>query len=179
MPATLQTSWYVLYTLPQFEKKVKRELAALKYECYLPIRSLLRRWSDRIKKIEEPLFRNYIFARSAPQSRYNLLELNGVLRFVCLDGKPVVLPEKEIEKIKLIESSFDDIDNESYYTAGDQVRVVSGVFAGIEGVLIRKLTGSRLLIKFPLLKQAVSVEMPEKNVQKILNERYFFMKYKG
>jgi transcription antitermination factor NusG len=168
MSSPLQTSWYVLYTLPQFEKKIRHDMFALKYECYLPIRSLFKRWSDRIKRIEEPLFRNYIFARSSAQSRFNLLQLNGVLRFVSFDGQPVVLPEQEIEKIKLIESSFDDIDNESYYTVGDNVRVVNGVFMGMEGMLIRKLNGSRLLIKFPLLKQAVSVEMPERNVQKIL-----------
>ncbi len=167
MSTQLQTAWYVLYTLPQFEKKIKREVYAMDYECYLPVRYCYKKWSDRVKKIEEPLFRNYIFVRSSDRSRFNLLQLNGVIRFVSFDGKAVVIPDNEIGKIRLLESSFNDISAEPFYTAGDMVRVVNGVFMGLEGMLIKKLNSTRLLIKFPLLKQAVSVEIPEKDVQKI------------
>jgi transcription antitermination factor NusG len=160
--------WYVLYTRPKFEKKIAEEIRSMDYECYLPMRVAKRQWSDRVKTVEEPLFMNYVFVKTALRNRVPLLEINGVAKFVSIEGKPVPIPDPEIEKIKLIESRRDDIHVESYYSPGDRVKVIEGVFFGIEGVLIRKLRFTRLLIRLPLLRQAVSVEMEERHVMKII-----------
>ncbi len=56
--------WYAAYTMPKFEKRIYGELVKKNVEAYLPVQQVFRQWSDRVKKIELPLFPNYIFVRN-------------------------------------------------------------------------------------------------------------------
>lgn len=152
--------WYVLYTRPKFEKKICMEMDYLHFENYLPLRSVIRRWSDRIKKIEEPLFSSYIFVKTDHRKGVNLLQIPGVVKFITTEGKPAVVSSSEIDRIRLIETQGSDIQSEQYYSEGDLVMIKQGAFAGMKGVLIRRMNKQgRFLIKLPLLKQAVSIEV--------------------
>ena len=159
--------WYVLYTRPKFEWKVADEICELNMESYLPYRIMLRRWSDRIKKIKDPLFPNYVFARLNINEKSKVLQIPGVVKFVSFDDKPVYLKDYEIENIRRIQSADSAIKQESFYCEGDKVRVISGAFAGIEGILLKSINEKRLVIKFPIIKQAVSVEIDSQFVEKL------------
>jgi transcription antitermination factor NusG len=163
-----QSEWYVLYTRPRFEKQICREIQFLNYESYLPLRIITRRWSDRVKKIEEPLFYSYVFTKTDIRYRVDLLQIPGVVRFVSTEGKPATIPVNEIDRIRLIESQGRNIQNESYYQEGDKVRVKHGVFAGMEGILLRKINRQpRFVLRLPLLQQAISVEISIDDLVKI------------
>lgn len=165
--------WYVLYTRPKFEKAICQEIDYLNAdrnfcETYVPVRTVTRRWSDRIKKMEEPLFNSYVFVKTDLRYKADLLQIPGVTRFVTTDGRPSSLSTEEIERIRLIESQNSDIRNECFYSVGDRVLVKQGPFAGIEGVLIKKINSRpRFLIRLPLLQQAISVEISEEDLMKI------------
>jgi transcription antitermination factor NusG len=161
--------WYAVYTRPKFEKKISHEISLSMgdYESYLPLRTVLRRWSDRMKKIEEPLLPNYIFVKMPASEKYRVLSVNGTVRFVSSDGKPVPIKETDIQRIRQIESQGSNILFEGINCAGDKVRVIRGAFSGYEGELIRKMQGSRLLIKLPVINQAVSVEISLHDVERI------------
>jgi transcription antitermination factor NusG len=153
-------SWHVLYTRPKFEKQISEEIDQLKIENYLPLRTVLRRWSDRIKKIEEPLFSGYVFVKKDAAKRADLLQIPGVVRFVSTGGVPDVISEEEINKIKLVSAEGKDVQKEDFYAAGDHVMVSRGVFTGMKGTWIRSVNQEhRFLIRLPLLKQAISVEI--------------------
>lgn len=166
---TPDLKWYVLYTRPKFERKICRDIDYMKYENYLPLKVVTRRWSDRIKQIEEPLFASYVFAKTDERHRVELLNIAGVVKFVAVEGgRPSTIAPTEIERIKLIESQGRDIRNEDYYAEGDHVIVKQGAFAGFKGILIRSVNHqSRFLIRLPLLKQAISVEMSASDLLKI------------
>jgi transcription antitermination factor NusG len=170
---TLPSSWYVLHTRPKFEKSICQEIEYLNvenifYESYLPVKVVTRRWSDRIKKIEEPLFYSYVFVKTDLRHKVNLLQIPGVMRFVSTDGKPATISSEEIERIRLIEKQSSDIQNEPYYSAGDQVMVKQGAFAGMQGILIKRLNNRpRFLIRLPLLQQAISVDISVDDLMKI------------
>lgn len=152
--------WHVLYTRPKFEKQISQKIDLLQIENYLPVRTVLRRWSDRIKKIEEPLFSGYVFVKKWTTKGVDLLTIPGVVRFVSTGGVPDVISEEEINKIKLLASEGKDVQKEDFYSAGDQVMVTRGVFTGMKGTLIQSVNqGPRFLIRLPLLKQAISVEI--------------------
>ncbi|MVT11412.1 UpxY family transcription antiterminator [Chitinophaga tropicalis] len=160
--------WYVLYTRPKFERKICKETDYLHIEHYLPLLTVNRRWSDRIKKIEEPLFSSYVFVKTNIRRGIDLLQIPGVIRFVASEGRPAEIQEGEIDRIRLIESQGNDLQREDYFTAGDEVIVTKGAFMGMKGILVGSLeNGARLLIRLSLLKQAISVEMPVGDLMKI------------
>ncbi len=166
-------NWYVIYTRPKFEKSICRDIEEMNkeqhlYESYLPVRHVIRRWSDRTKVIEEPLFNCYVFVQSELKHRAELLQIPGVMRFISSEGRPTSIPSEEIERIRRIESGPGDIQAEPYYATGDQVMVTKGIFAGMEGILIKKVNnGPRFLIRLPLLRQAISMEISVDDLLKI------------
>nr|WP_295873274.1 UpxY family transcription antiterminator [uncultured Chitinophaga sp.] len=156
----IELQWYVLYTRPKFEKKICREIAYLKCEHYCPQRVVARQWSDRIKKVEEPLFSGYVFVKADARARYDMLKIPGVVKFVSNEGTHATISVSEINRIRLIETCPGHVQREDYYTPGDLVMVRNGVFEGMKGILVRLLGGeSRFLIRLPILKQAISVEI--------------------
>lgn len=166
-------NWYVLHTRPKFEKSICREIEYLNrekvsYESYLPVKIITRRWSDRIKKIEEPLFFSYVFVKTDVHSKVNLLQIPGVMRFVSTDGKPATLSSEEIERLRMIEKQYSDIQNEPYFSTGDQVMVKQGPFTGMQGILVKKVNSQpRFLIRLPLLQQAISVEISVDDLMRV------------
>jgi transcription antitermination factor NusG len=160
MEAVFQTpKWYVLYTRHNYTRKIAEAIQLASGEYFMPMRKVLRKWSDRVKKMEEPLFLNYLFVRTSLSQKTKLLEIDGVQKFVSLDGKPVPVPENTIEQLKLMLGESKQVDSESYLQPGDKVKITSGVFSGIEGTLIRRKNEVRLMVRLPLLKQAISVEL--------------------
>jgi len=155
-----EKQWFVLYTRPKFEKKIAEEISLMSYDNYLPLRTIFRKWSDRIKRVREPLFPNYLFVKISVLEKHKVLSANGVVRFVTFEGRAVPVNEEEITKIRKIESVDYDISFEGFHTIGERVKVIKGAFIGMEGELIRRPKGSRLMIKLPVLNQAVSVEIP-------------------
>jgi transcription antitermination factor NusG len=161
----VKLKWFVVYTRPNHEKMLAQEISQIKScESYLPVKKIMRRWSDRIKKVEVPLFSNYLFVKSTNESRTLLYNMPGVIRFVSFEGRPVTISDNEIARIKLIESSAASIENENYHCAGKEVTISRGVFAGITGTVIKKINESRFVIRVPLLKQAVSVQISEEDL---------------
>ena len=152
--------WYALYTRPRFERKISEEIGLMNRECYLPMRTTIHRWSDRIKKGKEPLFAGYVFVKTDLRYKAAFLQIPGVVRFLSTDGKPEIIPLQEIDRIKLIEENGRDIQTEGFYSTGDHVKVKKGIFEGLEGILIRRVNHRpRFLIRLPLLKQAISVDI--------------------
>jgi transcription antitermination factor NusG len=170
---TPYSNWYVLYTRPKFEKSICQEIEILNtenifYESYVPVKVVTRRWSDRIKKIEEPLFYSYVFVKTDMRHKVNLLQIPGVMRFVSTDGKPATISSEEIDRIRMIEKQCGDIQNEPYYSTGDRVMVKQGPFAGMQGILLKKLNNRpRFLIRLPLLQQAISVDISVDDLMKV------------
>ena len=80
--------WYVVYTLSKHEKKVEKLLERKNIESYLPKRTIIRQWSDRKRKVEAPLFPNYLFVHIHPREFWKVLSTNGVIRFVCTGRSP-------------------------------------------------------------------------------------------
>jgi transcription antitermination factor NusG len=96
----VNSRWYAIYTRPRWEKKVNTLLAEKGIESYCPLNKVRRKWSDRIKTIEEPLFKSYVFVRIRDDERSNVRMTSGVVNFVYWDGKPALIRDKEIQNIR-------------------------------------------------------------------------------
>ena len=69
-----QEAWYALYARSRHEKVVDDLLRRKGIETFLPVRKIKRRWSDRVKLIEEPLFKGYLFVHAPLRRRIEILD---------------------------------------------------------------------------------------------------------
>src|SRR3989338_9891007 len=96
----LKPAWYALNTRSRNEKVVNELLTRKKIEPFLPLRHIKRRWSDRIKEIEDPLFKGYLFVHAPLVRRVEILQSKGAVQFIGFGPIPSVVPEKEIEALR-------------------------------------------------------------------------------
>ncbi|OLE74724.1 MAG: hypothetical protein AUG12_00675, partial [Acidobacteria bacterium 13_1_20CM_2_57_8] len=148
------------------EKQVYEDLKNRNIEVFLPTYKVRRRWSDRYKIIEEPLFKNYLFVNVEYERRYHdTLRPYGAVAFVTFDGKPAQIPEPEIEAIRRLVTSELPYNPHPYLKIGRRVRVRSGPLEDCEGILIRKKGLTRLVLSIHLLQQSVSAEVDADSVE--------------
>ena len=154
--------WYAVYTYPNVEKKVHEKITEMGVETYLPLQKVVKQWSDRKKSVSLPLFPNYVFVKTTPQRRFDLFRIKGLVRFVAFEGKPVSIPEQEIEMIRKMVGQVGVAFTSSSTTGrvGERVKIIQGQFAGTEGLIVRE-TGrkSRLVVQIKALKQTVSIDV--------------------
>jgi transcription antitermination factor NusG len=151
----LQPHWYALYTRPRHEKQLFDELTNRGIEAFLPTYKIRRRWSDRYKVVEEPLFKNYLFVRIKFDRYHETLRPYGAVSFVMIDGLPAEIPDNEVEAIRRLVSSDLPYNPYPYLKVGRRVRVTSGPLEGCEGVLTRKKGLTRLVLSVHMLQQSV------------------------
>lgn len=156
---TDKLNWYALYTRPRYEKKVETQLVEKEIEVYLPLLTVIRQWSDRKKKVEEPLFRGYIFVHTAPDKRIHSLKVDGVVKMIGFGGKPSVIPDDQIEAIRCLLEGGAKLEKFDYFQTGDDVKVVHGPFAGLTGRLIEKRNQRRFVINIDAIRQSVALEI--------------------
>ena len=92
--------WYIIQTRPRWEKKVADSLEQKGIESYCPVKKVKRKWSDRIKTLEQPLFKSCIFVRISPQQKTEVRLLEGVVNFIYQNGKPVQVKERQVKMFK-------------------------------------------------------------------------------
>lgn len=93
---------------------------------------VVRQWSDRKKKMEVPLFSNYVFVKVDDVRRSLLFSVRELLKLVSIEGKPVVNMENEILTRKKVSSGdFEDISTDECFQEGIKVRIAYGQFAGL------------------------------------------------
>ena len=101
MKETIQKSkWHVLYTKPRHEIKALERLAQNGFEIYCPMKTTLKQWSDRKKKVSEPLLPSYIFIKTTEKDRATPLKDPSVLNYIFWLGKPAIVRDKEIDTLK-------------------------------------------------------------------------------
>ena len=126
--------WLAVYSKPRWEKKINQLLQEKGLESYCPLNKVRRKWSDRIKTIEEPLFKSYVFVRIEEAERTNVRMTSGVVNFVYWDGKPAIIKEKEIQTIKRFLDEYENVEAvKMELAAGDRVQVIAGPMMDKEG----------------------------------------------
>lgn len=129
--------WYAVYTKPRWEKKVNSLLTEKGFESYCPLNKVRRKWSDRIKLVEEPLFKSYVFVNIEESDRNNIRMTNGVMNFVYWLGKPAVIKEKEIIAIKNFLNEYEDVQITPIQLSPSQrVKITTGPLMDREGKVV-------------------------------------------
>jgi transcription antitermination factor NusG len=156
--------WYAVYTRPRWEKKVHRLLQEKKVVSYCPLNKVHRRWSDRIKVVEEPLFKSYVFVQIDESEKTAVRMVNGVVNFVYWLGKPAIIKDKEIETIKRFLGEFDNVEvRRTEMRPGGKVVVEGGVLMGRKGV-IRKILHNRVEVAIESLGYTLTAYLDKSKI---------------
>lgn len=158
-------NWYTAYTFPNLEKKVYNEFIKRNLSAYLPLHKVIRQWSDRRKELCVPLFPGYVFIRTDEKKRFDLYGITGLLRFVCFQGKPAIISEKEILSIKRFENT--EFEIEKHLIEGDNVIITKGIFTGLEGKLFLKRGKKRFGVRLNALNQSLSLDISPSFIRKL------------
>lgn len=161
-----QKTWFAVYTKPRHEKLVRGYLTEQEIENYLPIIKIFRKWVDRIKSVEVPMFSSYIFVRINEKDHLKVLKTNGALRFISFEGKKIPVRDIEIDAIRKYEKTGEEIIvNEADFIPGRWVKVIRGQFKGMEGQLIQILGKQRVKIEIEAIGQSVYLKIPIGNLE--------------
>jgi len=151
--------WFAVYTRSRHEKKVASLLEEKNIEVFLPLRKVLRRWKDRRKEIQLPLFSGYVFVRIGLQQRISILRTPGIVSILGDRGVPVEIPEQQIEAIRRVVQSDIKYDPYPYLKEGMRVTVVRGPLRGVEGVLVGKRKKHLLVLSVDLIQQSTALQV--------------------
>ena len=164
--------WHALYVRSRAEKKVYDQLVDHGYEAYLPLITRVKQWSDRKKKVEEPLFKSYVFVYSNEKEYIPILNIYGVVRFVSFERKAVVVPENQILAIKKFVSDYEKGDeyklmNNEDLKEGQMVRIISGPCKGLTGRLETICNKRHLIVFIDVVGQYIPVHLPRAKVEPV------------
>ena len=140
--------WYAAYTKSRTEKKVLARLTEYGFEAYLPILRKRHKWSDRLKWVEEPLIRSYIFIRVNENDYYNAINTPGLVCYVTFEGKAAPIPDRQIDMLKMLlhEGAEMEVSNERF-APGEKIIVVSATLVGMQGEMVQYRGKKKVLVR--------------------------------
>lgn len=154
--------WFALYVQPRKEKVVEQELLKRGYEIYLPIKQELRQWKDRKRIIEVPLIPSYIFMNIEEREVWDIVRINGCVKFIWFNGKPCPIPDNQIDSIKLLLEKKVEIKQTSINpSSGDLVRIIEGDFTGLVGVFLHKKEKNNFAVRISSLGIDLTITIDE------------------
>jgi transcription antitermination factor NusG len=164
-------NWFALYTKPRSEFKASQQLAGVEIEHYLPTVTKLKQWSDRKKKVTEPLIRGYIFIYATEHQRLASVEQPSIVRCVFDGGHPASIPEWQIDNIRKMLSLKSEIIVYNGIVFGTKVKIKNGPFEGVVGIVTNNEMGKSISISIDLLNRSVITRVPQGSELGLIKEQ--------
>lgn len=153
--------WFALYTKPRNEFKAEKQLNGAGIINYLPTITRLKQWSDRKKEITKPLLGGYIFIFASEAERLISIEQQAIVRCIFDAGRPARIPEWQIENLrKLLETNQDLLIHNGIVT-GAKVIIKNGSFEGVIGTVVEVGTGKSISVSIDLLNRSIIARLPD------------------
>ncbi len=139
-------------------------LSEKKIESYCPLNKVRKKWSDRMKTVEEPLFKSYVFARVNADEQTRVRMTAGVMNFVYWQGKPAIIPAKEIETIRKFLNEYENIQVEPIQLKEDgRVIIRQGLFMDHEAKIL-KIEGNKVKVVIESIGYTLIASIDKKNL---------------
>ena len=162
-----QLNWYAVQTRARHEKVVAERFQQHGLSTFLPLISEVRRWSDRKKVVQLPLFSCYVFVQSGASShdRLRLCRVDGVFRIVGNRGEGIPVPDQEIEAVRALTTNHLAWSEHPFLKIGQRVRIRSGALNGVEGILTGRDGDSTLVVSIDAIQRSLAVRIQGYDVE--------------
>lgn len=162
-------NWFALHTRARHEKAVARRLVELGVPSYLPLVNEVRRWSDRDKRVEIPVFSCYVFAKLTLKrwDRLRIVGVEGVLSVVGNGGAGTAIPEEQIDSIRMLVDQALPWTSHPFLRVGQKVRIRGGSLEGMEGILVSRCGSNTLVVSIEALQRSLAVHVDGYKVEPV------------
>ena len=144
-------------------------LQAKAIDCYCPLNSVMKKWSDRMKRVEEPLFKSYVFVRIIDDQQQKVRLTPGVMNFVYWNGKPAVIRAQEIDVIRKFLNEYEQVIAEPIRLEPDsRVRISQGLFMDKEATII-KIEGNKVKVMIESIGYSLIASVEKKNLSTLIH----------
>lgn len=159
--------WHAVYVKSRAEKKAEAELQLMNIETFLPLHRKLRQWSDRKKWVEMPLISGYLFVKICLKEYDAVLQSNYVVSYVRFEGKAAVIPEKQIDYLKLmLKQDMLDIEiTQGSFAPGQMIDVIAGPLIGLHGKLVHVKGKSKVVVDLEQFGYSAAIEILTEDVR--------------
>ena len=151
--------WYAVYVRSRYEKKVHQLLLEREVVSFLPLLETWKQWSDRKKRVSEPLFRGYVFVHiDIRKEHISVLDTEGVVKFIGINKTPSVISQRDIDWLKTLTREPDAVHQRvNVLPAGQKVKVLAGPFKDFEGGVVKQGRESRLVVFVQSIMQGIEI----------------------
>ncbi len=161
-------NWYAVQTRARNEKAISERLQEQGLTTFLPLVTEIRRWSDRKKKVELPLFSCYVFVKLVPSNndeRMRVFRTSGVFRIVSVRGEAVPIPDEQIDALRTVVTQQVPWTPYPFLKVGQRVRIRGGSLEGVEGVLLSHSGDRTLIISIDAIQRSLAVRVEGYDVE--------------
>ena len=173
MNYTTQMGWYVVYVNSRQERTVQKFLEGMSLEAYAPLVKRIRKWSDREKTVEVPLFPSYVFVKIySSMDFHKALSVKGVVKYIRFGTVYARIREEEMDRIKLL-LKLDNVTDISldnvYLKKGESYRIENGPFKGFDCEVLDANSKRKLVVRIDSLQQSIVATIPKHHLDHTLN----------
>lgn len=163
------SQWFAVHTKSRTEKKVFDRLQIAGHESFLPMKTEIRQWSDRKKKVRSPLIKSYVFVRVKQNDLTPIYTIPGVVTVLTFLGKPAVVTDVEINNLKIVTNNSDAIKEIKPFnlTNGKPVQVVQGPFKGLIAVYLSNSGKHRVIVEVEALNSFTEITLPLSHIKEL------------
>ncbi len=165
--------WFAITVKHQHEAAVRGALDARHLPCYAPTYYAMQRWSDRVKRVERPLFPGYVFCQFSLDERKRVLTTPGVCSIISFGGQTIPIPVEEIVGIKRMLAAPYMLEPWPFLQAGQRVSITAGPLAGLAGIFERREEGGRLIVGIEILQRSVAVHFQASDLVPVDHRPFF------
>lgn len=165
--------WYVAYTRSCQDRNVAEALSKAGYECYFAEQTVLRKWSDRVKKIRKPVIPRVVFVHCTEARRRDSLKIFPYIVKYLSKGKgayaPAIVPDEQIALFRaMVEGGSEVRIAPAPLKPGDKVRIKDGSLAGKEAEICEMDGGTYIMARLAMLG-AATIKIDRENIEPIQN----------
>lgn len=163
--------WNVIYTRSRYEKKILKILESKGLDVYLPLISKKRKWSDRTKIIEVPLFPGYLFIKPTFQNYYDIINIDGVVRFLKYEEKIATITLQQMQLIRILVQHHQMVAIDTFSPQpGDKVIIKSGPFSNFTGIFNGSNNKKRIYLYLESINKSIILNLENTIIEKIFEE---------
>lgn len=163
MPAMVdrRESWYAVQTRARHERVVMQRFQDKGLTAFLPVVTEKRRWSDRWKEVEMPLFSCYVFVKimATNEDRLRVLCTDSVFDFVGATRQGTPIPDEQIEAVQTIVNERMNWETFPFLKIGQRVRIRSGSLTGVEGILVSRNGKRSVVVSVDAIQRSLAVRV--------------------
>jgi transcription antitermination factor NusG len=162
------TNWFAVRTSIRWEFRASSELFYRGVETYLPQLQTKRRWSDRSKTVDEPLFPGYLFGHFRAAERVRILQVPGVREIVGIGNKPTPISAQQLDNVRILAAANACVAPWPYLSAGQRIQIDRGPLTGVKGFVIRAERESlRIVVSIDILQRSVAAVIDRDSISAV------------